>query len=139
MLTNTEIELRESDSDTLIGLDAHTLFDEQGEEKRSLRSSLVEPHDSCTILAQETSGTVFQATEAKITNVFNVMPTMIGNKVTGTSCQVCECQLPSYVANTPQTVCYPCEIPRPVSLTNGVSFFNIPYLKLKAPKPSSFF
>lgn len=42
-----------------MGLDAETLYKAGGAEAAEERSELVTPHDSCTILAQETAGSVF--------------------------------------------------------------------------------
>ena len=91
--------------------------------------------DSCTALAQETAGTVFTLEHPQIDQVLNVLSKKIGEKVQPSRCQICECQLACSWLNTPRTFCYPCEVPRPVSLgKGGSSFFNIPYIPLKAPK-----
>lgn len=123
-------ESQESEgSNSWIGLDAEKLFG-QSETSGDLRRDLVEPHDSCTILAQETRGTVFSSHRAADHQILvTKMSKQIGSKLQRSSCQLCECQIERL---TPVTVCYPCEIPRPVSMhSSNDKFFNIPYLKLK--------
>jgi hypothetical protein len=131
MLTTADIEMSPKSRPKVRGFDARAMYTDRAVAKTQMRSELVAPHDSCTILAQETDGTVF--TSSKGAHGVRALKSLVASKVKPAGCQVCECRVGSCGCSiSPKTVCYPCEIPRPVSLTGGgKSFFNIPYLKLK--------
>jgi hypothetical protein len=128
MTTERVIVDGETDAE-LLGFDAMQMFTTAGVQGE-LRQSLISPHDSCTVLAQETNGTVWSVAD-QASSVFTMPSEQISSKITqqheNTPCMECECDSVQYA---PRTVCYPCEVPTPVSLT-GSSFFNVPYVQLR--------
>jgi hypothetical protein len=132
LVTSKELELEEEDGSSVIGFDAANMF------PSGSRSAVRQPHDHCTALAQETNGAVFPFSSRKASQIVNTLSKKVGEKMTGPKCQVCECQLSCRYSNTPRTFCYPCDIPRPVSLTSrGSSVFNTWYKSL-GPKKSQY-
>jgi hypothetical protein len=138
VITTTEMELDSvENSNNAFGMNARSVFTPRGLDE-DLRSELVEPHDQCTILAQETNGAVFTFNPRKVNNIMNKGPQYMAKNTEKIACQICECQVMKLTA---RTVCYPCDVPRPVSLTSGRSsgFMNIPFLKIKSEPLENFF
>jgi hypothetical protein len=130
VMTTERIEIDQPHNAELMGFDASKMFTTNGE-KTDLRQSLVAPHDACTVLAQETAGTVWTVADQQ-SSVFSVPSETMGKclktKHNARSCLTCECD--SFEL-APRQVCYPCDVPTPVSLSSGPSFFNVPYIKLR--------
>lgn len=59
LVTSEKVELSTPGAPEIIALDASTMYAADSSSKPDLRPQLVEPHDSCTVLAQETNGTIF--------------------------------------------------------------------------------
>lgn len=149
LVTSEKIELSSPTTLDAIAVDASTIYAADLTEKPDLRPQLVEPHDSCTVLAQETNGTVISYSD-KVSVVcvaflkamlfccpsFQNLPAItqlltqkLVKSVGGAKCQICECQEHEHA---PRTVCFPCEIPRPASLTrDSTGFFNNPFVRLQ--------
>lgn len=128
VLQEEEIEVT-GGTEEYIGIDArsvYTIADITNVENRpEIRKKVVRPHDACSVLAQESNGTVFHLTP--FTRAFTqVFAQRVSETTQPHSCQVCECQ---NAGNQPKTVCYPCGVPRPLSLLTSDSFFNIHYIK----------
>ena len=49
------------------GFDATTMYTSEGDNSE-LRDALVQPHDACTVLAQETAGTVWTIADREVTD-----------------------------------------------------------------------
>jgi hypothetical protein len=112
----------------LMGFDATRMFTTSGD-KTDLRQSLKSPHDACIVLAQETNGTVWTINDrhaAIVTTPAEKIAHRIQQVHRSTGCIECECDS---MQSAPRTVCYPCDVPMPVSLS-GRSFYNIPYVRL---------
>jgi len=113
----------------ILGFDAAHMFTTAGE-NAALRASLSSPHDSCTVLAQESNGTVWSMADEE-SAIFAMPSEQMGDRIqqqhANAQCIECECDS---MKLAPRTVCYPCNVPKPVSLT-GSSFFNVPYIQLK--------
>jgi len=135
ILADAPIQLQEGSADNLIGVDAASLYEKGGKVSAADRASLVSPHDSCTILAQETAGSVFDANSKEA--VASLASVIESKSSFASECQVCECTVTCAAAGTPLTKCFPCQVPEPVSLSGRSGFFNIPYLDLKKPASPS--
>lgn len=122
---DTDVQEHEFD---ILGFNAKEMFTTAGV-KSDLRASLASPHDSCTVLAQETDGSVWSLAEGQ-TSITSMPVEHIGGKlqtrIDSNECVTCECD---NLQLAPRTVCFPCNVPTPVSLS-GQSFFNMPYIKL---------
>jgi len=129
LITSEKIELSAPGAPEMIAVDASTLYAADSSEKPDLRSQLVEPHDSCTVLVQETNGTVFSYSEKNLAAITKLLTQKLVKAVGGPKCQICECQEHEHA---PRTTCFPCEIPRPASLTrDSTGFFNNPFVRLQ--------
>lgn len=128
-MTVQPIEVNTPHSSDILGFDASRMFTTDGE-NAELRAQLAWPHDACTVLAQETAGTVWTTSDREasmLTLPAETMSARLAEQVTGRTCLSCECDSFELAA---RTVCYPCEVPTPVSLS-GNSFFNVPYIQLR--------
>jgi len=130
-----QIELRDDRDHDHIGMDARSVYtlndvDEEPPSRPDERRAVVQPHDTCSILAQESNGLVFYGgalIEAETSQQFStVLAQRISEHSVKPTCSVCECQSHHDVAST---VCYPCTVPQPVSLLASNTFFNIHYIK----------
>jgi len=129
VLSTERIQINAEHEAELMGFDAVRMFTTNGD-KTDLRQSLSSPHDACTVLAQETNGTVWTVADQD-TALFTVPSETIAQRIQsqhlGTGCIECECDSHELA---PRTVCYPCDVPTPVSLS-GNTFFNMPYVQLR--------
>jgi len=129
LMTTQKIELSSGVRNDIIGFNGASMITTDKREDSNLRKELVEPHDSCTVLAQETNGTVFSYSERSSSAIIDLMAEKLNKVAQPSRCTVCECQSENFHA---KTSCFPCEIPRPASLTQDNSgFFNNPYKKLQ--------
>jgi hypothetical protein len=129
VMTSERITVDDYVDSELFGFDASQMYTSSGV-NHDLREYLMNPHDSCTVLAQETYGTVWSVADAG-SSVLNVPAETIAHKLSSrhsdVSCMECECDSHCLA---PRTQCYPCDVPSPVSLS-GPSFFNVPYIQLQ--------
>jgi hypothetical protein len=129
IVTTQQIQLSDDSKEKFIGFDASSFIKADLKENLEARQNLVEPHDSCTVLAQETNGTVFSiADNNNLTPVTAALAKALTQTAAGNTCSACECQAHD---NYPRTSCQRCEIPRPAVLTADKSgFFNNPFQKI---------
>jgi hypothetical protein len=129
VLTTEQIQVSADQGAEMMGFDASRVFTTSGAQTQ-LRQSLTWPHDSCTVLAQETHGTVWTVHDRE-SAVYTTPGVEMADRVKGqyarTDCIECECQS---LQRAPRTECYPCSVLQPVSLS-GSSFFNLPYVRLQ--------
>jgi len=134
IIQTEKIEFNDMPSVEVIGIDARSIYTmddvEETPNKPEKRREVIRPHDACSVLAQESNGTVFstmkfmdQASKEKCSKVF---AERVSQHSKAPDCQICDCQT---FDQAPRTVCYPCSVPRPVSLLTSDSFFNIHYIK----------
>jgi hypothetical protein len=117
-------------SEDYIGIDARSVYTSADTGKiesprKELRKKVLRPHDQCSILAQESNGTVFHLTPS-MASLSPVLSQRMAETSKPHSCTVCECQSQG---RQPKTVCFPCGLSRPASLETSDSFFNIHYIK----------
>jgi hypothetical protein len=128
MITTQKVELSEGKSD-VIGFDGRIMITGDRREDPEIRKQLVEPHDSCTVLSQETNGTVFSYSEKNSNTILELFAAKVVKTAQPSRCAVCECRSDNLHAHT---VCLPCEIPTPASLAkDNTGFFNNPFKKLQ--------
>jgi len=128
MITTQKVELSESKAD-VIGFDGRIMITGDKREDPEIRKQLVEPHDSCTVLSQETNGTVFSYSEKNSNTILDLFAAKVAKTAQPSRCAVCECRSENLHAHT---VCLPCEIPTPASLAkDNTGFFNNPFKKLQ--------
>jgi hypothetical protein len=127
MIQPLKVEMTESKVD-VIGFDGSVMITADKREDAELRKQLVEPHDSCTVLAQETHGTVFAYSDKNANAIVELFAARLAKIAVPPRCAICECRSDDLHSHT---VCLPCEIPAPASLTKDKSgFFNNPAAKL---------
>uniref|UniRef100_A0A915L4S8 VWFD domain-containing protein n=1 Tax=Romanomermis culicivorax TaxID=13658 RepID=A0A915L4S8_ROMCU len=128
VVTTQRLQLGDN-KEKFIGFDASAFIKSDSKPNAEARKDLVEPHDSCTVLAQETNGTVFSIAEkSNIDPVFNVLSVSVGKIAVDNACNLCECRSHDLY---PRSVCFACEPPQPAVVTaDKTGFFNNPFVKL---------
>jgi hypothetical protein len=130
VMTARRIVIDQPHDGELMGFDATRMFTTSGN-KPEWREALTAPHDACTVLAQETNGTVWTVADrqaAIVTTPAEKIAERIQQLHSRTPCVECECDS---MQLAPRTVCYPCDVPMPVSMSDR-SFYNIPYINLQS-------
>ncbi|KAM3718740.1 putative apolipophorin protein [Dirofilaria immitis] len=97
-----------SDGSKIIGFDAKQLLNEHGAEIGE-RTSLLHPHDACTIIAQQTFGTVFSLKHASMVAASRITPKQ------KSYCFNCQCTAHGLFA---RNICRPCEAVEPAELAS---------------------
>ncbi|CAG9538789.1 unnamed protein product [Cercopithifilaria johnstoni] len=101
-------KFKTSDGSKIIGMDAKQLLDEYGAQIGQ-RTSLLQPHDSCSIVAQQTFGTVFSLKHGSMVAASRITPKR------ESYCFNCQCTIDRLFAHN---VCRPCETTEPAELAS---------------------
>lgn len=129
--TKQAIEMNTDTDNEYIGYTAQKMFSTTGAPSEEARADLAAPHDTCTVLAQEVSGSVWSIFD-EASSAFSLPAKTIGELTVAQhqqdKCEVCECD--TIDALLPRTRCYPCEVPTPQSMV-APSFFNNPMISLR--------
>jgi len=103
------------DVNNAIGFNATVLYDKAGSTVGN-RADLRKPNDICSVIAQETHGSVFST----IAPIPIVASRTLDSRTNSNSinCQICHCDT---IADrmTPHTICTPCDVIQPASLTSS--------------------
>uniref|UniRef100_A0A915PUL0 Vitellogenin n=1 Tax=Setaria digitata TaxID=48799 RepID=A0A915PUL0_9BILA len=101
-------KFKTSDGSKIVGIDAKQLFDDRGAQVGQ-RTALQHPNDGCSIVAQQSSGTVFSLKHGSMAAVPKIVPRQESH------CLNCQCTADSlFVRN----ICRPCEAVEPAELAS---------------------